>query len=68
MTTFHVPNMSCGHCRKAIEKAIGEIDGAAAVTCDLEKHLVQIKSVVPAATLAAALNHAGYSATLVFDA
>ncbi len=64
MTTFHVPDMSCGHCTKAIEKAIGEIDGAASVTCDLEKHLVQIKSAVPAPTLAAALNQAGYSATL----
>jgi copper chaperone len=64
MCTFHVPDMSCGHCTKAIEKAIGAADKTAAVTCDLETHLVTVKSALPAATLAAALNHAGYPATL----
>jgi len=64
MTTFHVPDMSCGHCTKAIEKAISEADRDAAVTCDLETHLVKIDSALPAATLAATLTHAGYPPVL----
>ena len=64
MTTFHVPDMSCGHCTKAIEKAVSEADGAASVTCDLGAQLVKIESQLPAATLAAALYRAGYPATL----
>jgi copper chaperone len=64
MTTFHVPDMSCGHCTRAIEKAIGEADSAASVTCDLDAHLVNIQSALPAETLAATLNHAGYPAIL----
>lgn len=63
MTTFHVPDMSCGHCRKAITEAIGAADGAARVECDLDAHLVRIDSALPAATLAAALAEAGYPAT-----
>ena len=64
MTTFHVPDMSCGHCRKAIEKAVGAADSAATVECDLDAHLVKIDSKLPAGALAAALEGAGYKATV----
>ncbi len=64
MTTFHVPDMSCGHCRKAIETAIGAVDGTARIDCDLDAHLVKIDSALPAGTLAATLQSAGYPATV----
>ncbi len=64
MSTFHVPDMSCGHCTKAIEKAIAEADSAASVECDLATHMVKINSTLTAAALAAALNGAGYPAVL----
>lgn len=64
MTTFHVPDMSCGHCRKAIETAVGAADHAATVECDLDSHLVRIDSRLPADALAAALEGAGYKATV----
>lgn len=64
MSTFHVPDMSCGHCTKAIEKAIAEVDSAASVACDLATHMVRINSALPAPALAAALEQAGYPAVL----
>ncbi|KAE9625885.1 heavy-metal-associated domain-containing protein [Parasedimentitalea maritima] len=33
ITTFSVPDMSCGHCKSAIEKAIGQADISADYIC-----------------------------------
>ena len=63
MTTFHVPDMSCGHCRKAIVEAVAAADGAARVDCDLDQKLVRIDSALPASALARTLADAGYPAT-----
>jgi copper chaperone len=35
-TVIKVEGMSCGHCAKAIEEAVGALDGVAAVTVGLE--------------------------------
>lgn len=64
MTTFHVPDMSCGHCTKTIEQAIGAADSAAKIECDLGAKLVKIDSALPASALAATLEGAGYPATV----
>lgn len=62
MTTFNVPEMSCGHCKAAIEKAIAAIDAAAKVVVDLTDRTVSITSTQPDATLIAALSESGYEA------
>lgn len=64
MTTFLVPDMTCGHCRMTIEKAVGAADGAARMEFDLVQHLVKIDSALPAAKLAETLDAAGYPATV----
>ena len=33
-TKFSIPNISCGHCVKAIQKELGEMDGVSAVEGD----------------------------------
>ncbi|KPF42728.1 hypothetical protein IP87_00020 [beta proteobacterium AAP121] len=63
MTTFQIPAMSCGHCVRSITEAVLAADPAAQVQADLASHSVQIDSLVPAATLAAALTAAGYAPT-----
>lgn len=63
MTTFYVPDMSCGHCTRAIEQAIRKADSNAEVTCALDTHLVKITSSLPAERLAAAMGAVGYPAT-----
>ncbi len=64
MTTFSVPEMSCGHCRKAIEQAVAEADSTATVSCDLDAKEVTIDSRLAPGDLAAVLDAAGYPATV----
>lgn len=57
---FHVPDMSCGHCRATIEQAIATAGGRA--TVDLDSRTVTVEG-LDAARAAAAIEQAGYSAT-----
>lgn len=63
MTTYSVPDMSCGHCKKAIEQALAEVPGAVPVAVDLDRREIETAA-APAAVLAA-LAEIGYPATPV---
>ena len=60
MPTFNVPDMSCGHCVKAITEAVHVLDADAKVETDLESKNVSIDSQASAAALVEALTQAGY--------
>jgi copper chaperone len=62
MITFSVPDMSCGHCTAAIERAIKAADPDAKVSCDLAGHKVEIVSALDQGALSAAIRDAGYRA------
>ncbi|MBF9019781.1 heavy-metal-associated domain-containing protein [Rhodobacterales bacterium HKCCA1288] len=59
---FHVPDMSCGHCTAAIDKALKSIDPNARVDTDLTSKTVTVASAKDAAALQTALKEAGYPA------
>lgn len=40
--TMEIEGMSCGHCKKALETAIGQLEGVRSVTVDLDKNLATI--------------------------
>lgn len=61
MTTYSVPDMSCGHCKKAIEQALAQVPGATPVAVDLDRREIRTEA-APAAVLAA-LADIGYPAT-----
>ncbi len=61
MTRFSVPDMSCGHCTAAIEKAIKAIDATASVECDLDDHMVSVSSGLSPTALQSAILEAGYT-------
>ena len=63
MTKLNVPDMSCGHCKAAVEKAVAGVDAAATVNVDLDNRTVEIGSSADVATLIAALKEEGYEAT-----
>lgn len=44
MITFHVNDMTCGHCASVIKKALKTIDDEAEVTIDLDRHVVSVDS------------------------
>lgn len=60
MTSFSVPDMSCGHCTAAIEKAISAIDPTATVSCDLDTRTVAVESFVSDRAVCEAIREAGY--------
>lgn len=61
MNEFVLPDMTCGHCVKAVTAALQAVDPAAVVRTDLGTHRVQVDSALPAEQLAAALTEAGYT-------
>ena len=63
MTKFNVPDMSCGHCKAAVEKAVASVDPAAKVQVNLDDRTVEIDAAVEDAALIAALKSEGYEAT-----
>lgn len=63
MTRFNVPDMSCGHCTAAIEKAITAADPAAKVSCDLDTRTVAVESTLGEPALSDAIRDAGYEPT-----
>jgi copper chaperone len=64
MTKLNVPEMSCGHCKSAVEKAVAGVDAAAQVDVDLESRTVSIQSTITDTALIDALKEGGYEATV----
>jgi copper chaperone len=60
MTKFNVPNMSCGHCTAAIEKAVKAADAGAQLNFDLEARSVEIISHLNTEAVAKILEGEGY--------
>lgn len=60
MTTFHIPDMNCGHCKATVEKSIRALDPAAQIEFDMPARRVSFKSSAEAARVQAVLAEAGY--------
>jgi copper chaperone len=60
MTTFSIPDMSCGHCKAAIEKTIAAVDPKAELEFDMTNRRVRIDSHATEDRLRDALQGAGY--------
>jgi copper chaperone len=61
MLSFEIPNMSCGHCVRAITEAVQAADPAARVQADLPSHSVQVETSAPREAVVAQLVEAGYA-------
>ncbi|PRX35043.1 copper chaperone [Meinhardsimonia xiamenensis] len=59
---FSIPDMTCGHCKAAVEKAVASVDPAARVTVDLDSHTAEVESADPVEAFVEALRQAGYEA------
>ncbi|HRV62362.1 heavy-metal-associated domain-containing protein [Albidovulum sp.] len=60
-----VPDMSCGHCKAAVERAIAEKDATASVTVDLSARQVVVETALAAADVIATLAAEGYPAEVL---
>ena len=61
MLEFNIPNMTCGHCVRAVTEAVQALDAQAAVHIDLPTQRLQVTSSAPRAAVVAALLEAGYA-------
>ncbi|MFC2966509.1 cation transporter [Acidimangrovimonas pyrenivorans] len=60
-----IPEMSCGHCKAAVEGAITGLDAGAQVAVDLDSRTAEVASSAAPEALVAALAEAGYAASPV---
>ncbi|MBD8554786.1 heavy-metal-associated domain-containing protein [Rhizobium sp. CFBP 8762] len=61
MFTLTLPDMSCGHCVKTVEKTVKEADAQASVSIDLPSKTARIQTSLDEQTLRNALTDAGYA-------
>jgi copper ion binding protein len=61
-TTYHVPGISCGHCKAAIESEVGALDGVEFVTVDVDTKQVAVIGSAADDAVRAAIVEAGYEA------
>jgi copper chaperone len=59
--TFTVTGMTCGHCEKAVTRAIQQLDPQAQVQIDRLQNRVEVDSAQPRETLAQAIAEEGYA-------
>ena len=58
--SYAVPDVSCEHCRTAIEGAVGRLAGVDRVTVDLEAKRVDVAGAASDQAIRAAIEEAGY--------
>ena len=64
--TFKVPDMSCGHCRAAVEGELNKLSGVEHSNADFEKGIVEVRyddGKVTTDELRGAIEEAGYTVT-----
>jgi copper chaperone len=61
MLSFELPDMTCGHCVKAVTQAVQAVDPAAEIVIDLPSHRLEVQTQAPREALVAQLVEAGYT-------
>jgi copper chaperone len=59
--TFTVTGMTCGHCEKAVTRAILQVDPQAQVQITRDQNRVAVESIQPRDALAKAIAEEGYT-------
>lgn len=61
--TYHVPGISCGHCKAAVTAELSAVEGVQSVDVDLQTKLVRVSGeALDDGALRAAIDEAGYEA------
>lgn len=58
---FQVSGMTCGHCEKAVMRALRQVDPQAEVNIDRSSGRVEVQSEKPREALTAAIQEEGYT-------
>lgn len=62
MTTrvFHVPDISCDHCKRAIEEALGELPEVTSAVVTVDRRDVEVEGAASDEAVIAAIGKVGY--------
>lgn len=60
--TYHVPAISCGHCKQTIETGLADLDGVSTVTVDIEAKSVDVAGTAATESVRRRLDDLGYPA------
>ena len=58
--TYNVPDISCEHCKQAIEGEVSQLQGVATVDVDVQAKTVTITGELDERAIVAAIDEAGY--------
>ncbi|MDJ0859107.1 MAG: heavy-metal-associated domain-containing protein [Dinoroseobacter sp.] len=64
MTSFAIPEMSCGRRSHAIESALSKLDPDATIAADVPKRLVRVETKASDALVLMVLNDLGFAANV----
>lgn len=62
MITLSIPEMSCGHCKAAVEAAVTGLDAQAVTRVDLANRRAEVETSAPKEAVIAALSAVGFAA------
>ena len=57
---FNVPDISCNHCKRAIEEAVAAIPEVDSVVVTVDRRVVEVAGAASDETVIAAIGQAGY--------
>ena len=57
---YRVPEISCEHCKRAIETEVATVPGVEAVEVDVAARTVRVEGIAPDDAIRAAIREAGY--------
>jgi copper chaperone len=57
---YKVPDISCGHCKSAIEGELGKLEGVSGAVVDVEAKTVTVDGLVAEEAITKAISDAGY--------
>ena len=60
MMKFKVPDMTCGHCAKTVEKAVKDADPSAQVSVDLPRKVLTVQTAAGEGRVRDLIRAAGY--------
>ena len=60
-TTYTISGMTCTHCARTIERAAAELEGVVRARVDFAARTLTVEGNVAAASIAAAVEDAGYA-------
>jgi copper chaperone CopZ len=59
-SSYHVPEISCGHCKRAIEGEVAKVAGVTRVDVDIDTKIVRVEGDAGDGAIRAAIDEAGY--------